>query len=215
MIGRIRRARLEDAAAVAYVHVAGWRETYPGIVPARTLASMDVFSRTRYWAQVLDNKRNRTDIFLAEMPIEYAMPGGSLPRFGDDVNATVRHAGAYLEFAYHAYRDPAWKAHLATGPSWDSVMLGRSVERTPAAPALTSRVFPSAGHAVLRTRGDARLAAVLTFGPYGGFHGHYDKLSFVFFGQGRENFKKVADDAEIGFSENGRFPILVNGHNIF
>lgn len=70
MIGRIRRARLDDAAAVAYVHVAGWRETYPGIVPARTLASMDVFSRTRYWAQVLDNKRNRTDIFLAEMPID-------------------------------------------------------------------------------------------------------------------------------------------------
>jgi ribosomal protein S18 acetylase RimI-like enzyme len=70
MIGRIRRARLDDAAAVAYVHVAGWRETYPGIVPARTLASMDVFSRTRYWAQVLDNKRNRTDIFVAEMPID-------------------------------------------------------------------------------------------------------------------------------------------------
>jgi len=70
MIGRIRRARLEDAAAVAHVHVMGWRETYPGIVPARTLASMDVFSRTRYWAQVLDNKRNRTDVFVAEMPID-------------------------------------------------------------------------------------------------------------------------------------------------
>jgi ribosomal protein S18 acetylase RimI-like enzyme len=70
MIGRIRRARLDDAAAVAHVHVAGWRETYPGIVPDRTLASMDVFSRTRYWAQVLDNKRNRTDIFVAEMPID-------------------------------------------------------------------------------------------------------------------------------------------------
>jgi oligo-alginate lyase len=26
----------------------------------------------------------------------------------------------------------------------------------------------------------------MTFGPYGGFHGHYDKLSFVFFGHGRE-----------------------------
>ena len=70
MTGRIRRARLDDAAAVAHVHVAGWRETYPGIVPARTLASMDVSSRTRYWAQVLDNKRNRTDIFVAEIPID-------------------------------------------------------------------------------------------------------------------------------------------------
>jgi hypothetical protein len=27
---------------------------------------------------------------------------------------------------------------------------------------------------------------VLTFGPYGGFHGHFDKLSFVFFGHGEE-----------------------------
>ncbi|QQP91804.1 GNAT family N-acetyltransferase [Skermanella sp. TT6] len=70
MIGRIRRARLDDAAAIAYVHVAGWRETYPGIVPDRTLAAMDVFSRTRYWAQVLDNKRNRIDVFVAEMPVE-------------------------------------------------------------------------------------------------------------------------------------------------
>jgi ribosomal protein S18 acetylase RimI-like enzyme len=70
MIGRIRRARLDDAAAVAHVHVTGWRETYPGIVPARTLATMDVISRTRYWAQVLDNKRNRTDVFVAEIPVD-------------------------------------------------------------------------------------------------------------------------------------------------
>ncbi|WP_037446888.1 GNAT family N-acetyltransferase [Skermanella stibiiresistens] len=70
MTGRIRRARLDDAAAIAYVHVMGWRETYPGIVPARTLATMDVFSRTRYWAQVLDNKRNRIDVFVAEMPVD-------------------------------------------------------------------------------------------------------------------------------------------------
>jgi hypothetical protein len=26
----------------------------------------------------------------------------------------------------------------------------------------------------------------MTFGPYGGFHGHFDKLSFVFFGYGQE-----------------------------
>ena len=71
MIGRVRRARLDDAAAIAHVHVAGWRETYPGIVPDRTLAAMDLSSRARYWAQVLDsNKRNRTDVFVAELPID-------------------------------------------------------------------------------------------------------------------------------------------------
>lgn len=47
-------------------------------------------------------------------------------------------------------------------------------------------VFPAAGHAILRTKGRANLAAAVTFGPYGGFHGHLDKLSFVFFGRGRE-----------------------------
>jgi hypothetical protein len=49
-----------------------------------------------------------------------------------------------------------------------------------------SEVFHGAGHAILRTRGEAGLTAAMTFGPYGGFHGHLDKLSFVLFGRGRE-----------------------------
>jgi hypothetical protein len=47
-------------------------------------------------------------------------------------------------------------------------------------------VFEDAGHAILRTRGDAGLTAAITFGPYGGFHGHLDKLSFVFYGFAKE-----------------------------
>ena len=38
----------------------------------------------------------------------------------------------------------------------------------------------------LRTGGEKGLAAAFTFGPYGGFHGHLDKLSFVLFGYGHE-----------------------------
>jgi hypothetical protein len=47
-------------------------------------------------------------------------------------------------------------------------------------------VFEDAGHAILRSQGPAGLTAAMTFGPYGGFHGHYDKLSFVLFGFGNE-----------------------------
>jgi hypothetical protein len=47
-------------------------------------------------------------------------------------------------------------------------------------------VFEDAGHAILRTRGEAGLTAALTFGPYGGFHGHLDKLSFVLCGFSEE-----------------------------
>ena len=49
-----------------------------------------------------------------------------------------------------------------------------------------SKLFPGAGHAILRSSGEKGLAAAFTFGPYGGFHGHLDKLSFVLFGYGRE-----------------------------
>jgi oligo-alginate lyase len=91
-----------------------------------------------------------------------------------------------LEFAYHAYKDPAMTPYLPTRTSWESVQFGRTVGEHPEPPPQASVVFPGTGHAILRTDGDAALAAAVTFGPYGGFHGHFDKLSFVFFGRGHE-----------------------------
>jgi hypothetical protein len=120
------------------------------------------------------------------LPVAYAMADGSLPRFGDDVSSRVSRASRYLEYAYHAYKDPAMLPYLSRTETWDTVLLGRDVSEPPPAPARTSQVFPGAGHAILRPRGPAGLTAAFTFGPYGGFHGHYDKLSFVFFGHGRE-----------------------------
>lgn len=120
------------------------------------------------------------------LPVEYAMPDGSLPRFGDDVNTRVGRGLRMLEYAYPAYNDPAMAPYLPTRPSWESIQFGREVSERPEPPPQASKVFPGTGHAVLRTHGEAGLAAALTFGPYGGFHGHFDKLSFVFFGYGQE-----------------------------
>jgi hypothetical protein len=120
------------------------------------------------------------------VPVEYAMPDGSLPRFGDDVQTTVSQASRMLELAYHAYHDPAMLPFLAPRPSWESVMLGRAVTQPPPPAPQASKFFPGAGHAILRAGGEKGLAAAFTFGPYGGFHGHLDKLSFVLFGYGRE-----------------------------
>jgi len=121
------------------------------------------------------------------LPVDYAMPNGSLPRFGDDVNATIGSAASFLEYAYNAYRDPAMLPYLAARPTWESVLFGRptGARGAPPAPAV-SKVLDATGHAILRTRGEAGLAAVLTYGPYGGYHGHLDKLSFVFFGYQQE-----------------------------
>jgi len=121
------------------------------------------------------------------LPGRYAMAGGWLPRFGDDVNSSTRHAASLMEDAYAAYRDPAIGRLLGSRSWWDSIRLGRRAADRPAtAEPLGSEVFAGAGHAILRTRGRAGLTAAMTFGPYGGFHGHYDKLSFVLFGHGRE-----------------------------
>jgi ribosomal protein S18 acetylase RimI-like enzyme len=49
----IRRAHAGDAAAIAAVHVAAWRETYTGLVPERMLSALSVAERTRRWQRIL------------------------------------------------------------------------------------------------------------------------------------------------------------------
>jgi hypothetical protein len=126
------------------------------------------------------------------LPVSYVMADGSLPRFGDDVNTTLARQAGLFETAYLAYEDPVFLSYLPDGPTWQSIMSGRETERRgesgeKSAPEFPgSAVFETAGHAILRTKGEAGLTAALTFSPFGGFHGHFDKLSFVFFGYGKE-----------------------------
>lgn len=123
---------------------------------------------------------------MFRLPLAYVMPDGSLPRFGDAVGSAAGAGPHAMEAAYHALREDGLLAMLPETPSWESVLLGRDVTRAVPPPALTSRNVAGAGHVLLRAAGPAGLAAALTYGPYGGFHGHFDKLSFVFFGYGRE-----------------------------
>lgn len=50
---RIRSAGVEDAAALARVQVASWRETYRGILPDTTLDRLSVAERADLWRRVL------------------------------------------------------------------------------------------------------------------------------------------------------------------
>jgi oligo-alginate lyase len=122
---------------------------------------------------------------MYRLAFDYRMADGSLPRFGDAVQDSPVRPGVN-EPAYAAYRDERLLSTLPTKPTWDSVLLGRDVSKQAAAPAPASSLIRGAGHAILCTDGPGRLSAAMTFGPYGGFHGHFDKLSFVFFGYGQE-----------------------------
>ncbi|HEX5052144.1 MAG TPA: heparinase II/III family protein [Planctomycetota bacterium] len=113
------------------------------------------------------------------LPARYVMADGKLPRLGDDVDSSPRQAAAALEAAFAATHDERLRAVLGTTATWDSVRHGRDVSAPVPATVLGSEVFRSAGHAVLRSQGPARMSALMTFAPFGGFHDHFDKLSFV------------------------------------
>ncbi|MCS6890238.1 MAG: hypothetical protein NZN45_01320, partial [Rhodovarius sp.] len=53
LIARPRRARLEDAPAIAAAHLAAWAENYGGLMPAEMLAAHDLDSRTQLWRHLI------------------------------------------------------------------------------------------------------------------------------------------------------------------
>ncbi|WP_285117127.1 GNAT family N-acetyltransferase [Leifsonia sp. fls2-241-R2A-40a] len=60
----VRRATVADAAAIARVHVAAWREAYAGRMPDEFLAGLDEDTRAQGWTTILE--RGETDAFVAE-----------------------------------------------------------------------------------------------------------------------------------------------------
>lgn len=49
----VREARLQDAEAIAQVHVDTWRTAYRGIVPEDYIAKLSYKERERRWVQML------------------------------------------------------------------------------------------------------------------------------------------------------------------
>lgn len=123
---------------------------------------------------------------MCALPARYVMADGKLPRVGDDVDSSPRRAAGALEAAFAATGDERLHAVLPTEPSWESIRYGRDVEAPVPEAALGSEVLRSSGHAILRRGGAADMSALLTFAPFGGFHDHFDKLSFVWYAFGRE-----------------------------
>ena len=63
-MSEIRAATVQDAGAIARVHVESWQTTYAGIVPEAYLASLDVGQRAAAWQEWLGLD---VDVFVAEV----------------------------------------------------------------------------------------------------------------------------------------------------
>jgi ribosomal protein S18 acetylase RimI-like enzyme len=59
----VRRARLEDARAIARVHAETWREAYEHVFGAGRLASVRVDARLAQWERIL--AADQSDVFVA------------------------------------------------------------------------------------------------------------------------------------------------------
>jgi ribosomal protein S18 acetylase RimI-like enzyme len=64
----VRPATLDDAAAIARVHVASWRTTYRGLLPDDFLASLSDEHYTERWTRVMGEGSSR--VFVVEEPGE-------------------------------------------------------------------------------------------------------------------------------------------------
>ena len=95
-MGGIRVATLQDAGAIARVHVESWRTTYAGIVPAEYLASLDVGQREVSWREWLPLD---IDVFVAEVDGEVVgfVGGGAIREPGEGFDAEL--------FAIYLLRD--------------------------------------------------------------------------------------------------------------
>ena len=55
-------ATVEDAAEIAALHVASWRETYPGLLPEAEIARQDEAARQALWTAVLQQGKTRVSL---------------------------------------------------------------------------------------------------------------------------------------------------------
>ena len=63
---------MEDAEAIARVHVAAWRAAYAGVVPDRYLVAMSQAGQARQWRRLLGPSRARETVLVAEALLDGA-----------------------------------------------------------------------------------------------------------------------------------------------
>jgi GNAT superfamily N-acetyltransferase len=82
----IRTAHVNDAAAIAKVHVESWRTTYKGIVPDDFLARLSYKQREQLWRQILTDSDSPSFVYVAdESETVIGFVSGGPERSGDPV----------------------------------------------------------------------------------------------------------------------------------
>jgi len=98
MIGLVRPADVDDAAAIARVHVESWRTTYRGLLPDNFLDSLSQGRYLERWLRSLGDDATR--VYVAEDAHEVvAFASGGRERAGEDGYSGELYAIYVLEKA--------------------------------------------------------------------------------------------------------------------
>ncbi len=124
---------------------------------------------------------------LLESPLTCAYPNGQFPALNDSDPSGLANFNHAWAWAWQTYRDPKF-ARVLAGANLIRLkeLLGPDAVLEPYLPG-KSTVLGDIGLGILRRGAGLKASCVMVdFGPHGGGHGHYDKLSIVLFANGRE-----------------------------
>jgi heparinase II/III-like protein/alginate lyase len=121
---------------------------------------------------------------MLDAPLECLFPDGSLPNFNDSGFTGLTGEARYYDIGYRLFGELQY-GFVARGSrrGIESLLWGADQLPPGVAPPLASAVLPESGLAILRVHGSDHTIA-MKFGPHGGGHGHFDKLTFISYANG-------------------------------
>ena len=121
---------------------------------------------------------------MLDAPLACVFPDGTLPNFNDSGYTSLASESAWYDIGYRLFKDARYLTVAPrTGRGLESLLWGAPEFAAGMAAPLGSELLTSSGIAILRAQGSDRTLAV-KFGPHGGGHGHFDKLSFISYAGG-------------------------------
>jgi hypothetical protein len=121
---------------------------------------------------------------MLDAPLACLFPDGTLPNFSDSGYTNLASESAYYDIGYRLFKDARYlTVATRTGRGLESLLWGSPEFTAGTAAPLGSELLSSSGIAILRAQGSDHTLAV-KFGPHGGGHGHFDKLSFISYARG-------------------------------
>jgi GNAT superfamily N-acetyltransferase len=107
---------MEDAEAIARVHVAAWRAAYAGVVPDRYLVAMSQAGQARQWRRLLGPSRARETVLVAEALLDGGREVVGFGSCGPARPCGLRYAGeVYTLYVAGDWRDRGIGRALLTG----------------------------------------------------------------------------------------------------